>query len=347
MASPGNVHRLSTIHDLADELNVGPAVDTGTVEPEVQSTKRRKRPRLPCCRSSSSNLKASRPSVYDYLELLQWVKEDTEASSLTAEQRQILDCVGDIVYNSSNTALSAEVLHAFASYLDKVFFRSALMSRISISWTEEGALRSRGVNGHTKYRKSCVYHQQVHRAIIELDPTQNTGENDADWRLRVLTTLVLELCHAYIGIFVNREMFLVEECLSIIAIGGHGIAFQKLYQLIADVLYSEAGVFIHLDRSLWPKVRDNKRRTNELFATESAIEQPGLTNEEKVDLLVDDLKITREKAQTFQRLLFEGYTTLEAIVQLSRRVWDGAWILYIHRGHSEEDEEEEEKEIDD
>ncbi len=43
------------------------------------------------------NLKASRPSVYNYLELLHWVKEDTEASGLTAEQRQILDCVGDIV----------------------------------------------------------------------------------------------------------------------------------------------------------------------------------------------------------------------------------------------------------
>ena len=154
--------------------------------------------------------------------------------------------------------------------------------------------------------------------------------------------MVHELCHAYTSIFVNWEMFLVEECLSIIGIGGHRIAFQKLYELIAHVLYFGAGVFIDLDRSLWPKVRDNKRRTNELFATESAIDQPGLTSEEKVDLLVDDLKITREKAQTFQRLLFEGYTTLEAIVRLSRRVWDGAWILYIHRGQSEEEEDEEE-----
>lgn len=316
-------------------------MDIATVEPEIQSTKRRKRPRLPCCRSSCSHLKSSRPSVYDYLELLQWVQDDTEASSLTAEQRQILACVGDIVYDSSNI-LSEEVLQAFASYVDQVFFRSALISRISISWTEEGALRSRGPNGRTVCRKKCVNHQQVHRAIIELDPKQNPGEDIAEWRLRVLTTLVHELCHAYIGIFVNREMFLVEEGLSILGIGGHGIAFEKLYQLIAYVLYSEAGVFIDLDRSLWPKVRDNKRKREALFATCSAIERPGLTDDEKMKLLIEDLEITREKAQTFHRLLSEGYTTLEAIVQLGKRLWDGAWILYIHRGQPEDEEEEEE-----
>ncbi len=95
-----------------------------------------------------------------------------------------------------------------------------------------------------------MYHQQVHRAIIELDPTQSIGENDAGWRLRVLTTMVHELCHAYTSIFVNQKMFLVEECLSTISIKGHGIAFQKLYELIAYVLYFKARMFIDLDRSL-------------------------------------------------------------------------------------------------
>lgn len=38
------------------------------------------------------------------------------------------------------------------------------------------------------------------------------------------------------------------------------------------------------------------RSSRQLFAMESAIEQPGLTDDEKMELLVDDPKITREKA---------------------------------------------------
>jgi len=43
-------------------------------------------------------------------------------------------------------------------------------------------------------------------------------------------------------------------------------------------------------------------------------ELPGLADKEKEDILVEQLKISHEKARMFLPLLHEGYTTLEAVV---------------------------------
>jgi len=50
-------------------------------------------------------------------------------------------------------------------------------------------------------------------------------------------------------------------------------------------------------------------------------EFPGLADEEKEDILVEQLKISREGARTFPRLLHESYTTLEAVVELNGLEW--------------------------
>ncbi len=51
-------------------------------------------------------------------------------------------------------------------------------------------------------------------------------------------------------------------------------------------------------------------------------ELPGLADEEKEDILVEQLSVSHEKARMFPHLLHEGYTTLEAVVYLNGLVWD-------------------------
>lgn len=252
------------------------------------------------------------------------MRDDTELLKITLERLAKLDTMRDIA--SDTIPLTDALLNDFAAGVDKVFFRSSLMPRIKIRLSDEGVLYKQGDLGYTAFTERSSEYQQVHRAEIRLDPIREPSDlSDAGYRKKLLGVLVHELCHAYIGIFVERGTLFVEDALRTLGVDGHGAAFAELFESIASVLRNHKVVDLSLQLHLTWMVKEDQEKQDKLFSLGSKFELHGLADDEKEDMLVKQLEISREKASTFPQLLREGYTTLEAIVKLSWLVWDGDW----------------------
>lgn len=64
------------------------------------------------------------------------------------------------------------------------------------------------------------------------------------------------------------------------------------------------------DERLRPRAEKDRRRREELFSIESAVELPDLMDKDKVDLLVANRKISHEKAWSLQDLLAQEIHSL-------------------------------------
>lgn len=251
------------------------------------------------------------------------MRDDTEPSNINSERLAELDTMRDIA--SDTVPLTDAVLLDFAAGADRVFFRSSLMRRIKIRLSEEGVLYEQGDLGHAAYTERSLEYQQVHRAEIALDPIREYSDlSDAEHRNNLLGVLVHELCHAYIGIFVERGTLFVEDALRTLGVDGHGAAFAELFEGIASVLSSHKVVDLNL-QNLTRMMQQDQEKQAKIILLVSRLELSGVADDEKEDMLVEQLGISSEKASTFPQLQQEGYTTLEAVVKLSGLVWDGDW----------------------
>ena len=124
------------------------------------------------------------------------------------------------------------------TWTGKIFFRSRPLHRIDIH--SASLLQTRDALDLITIRDYCNIHKQSHRASIGIDPYQSPAEPMPEWRDRVLTTLLHELIHAYLDIFVNRS-YVGHDHIFVTAIGltGHDLAFELVAERVALLLRRE------------------------------------------------------------------------------------------------------------
>lgn len=110
--------------------------------------------------------------------------------------------------------VSLQILNESAACLDCVFFGSTLMSRVNICWSTLGEMVGNRL-AETSDQTKCTTHRQVHHIKITLDPSRlpelrrcyykdNLDAVLSSWLERIFGSLIHELYHARINIFMDR-----------------------------------------------------------------------------------------------------------------------------------------------
>lgn len=121
----------------------------------------------------------------------------------------------------------------------------------------------------------------------------------------MLITLMHELCHAYLNIFVDRANFNIPRYLQMFGIGGHGLAFQDLSDTVVSVLSSSDVFDVHFDEFCGTSVRidEEKMSSLELQADWLFHEiRPMNTNTVRTDLR-EKLNMSKHQANRYEKQL--------------------------------------------
>lgn len=221
--------------------------------------------------------------------------------------------------------IPSRILNEFSACLDHVFFGSALMSRVDIFWCTLGEVVEYGV-AYTSEQTKCMVHRQVHHVEITLDPSKKPErsplrrcyQNDLeavlpDWLERVFGSLVHELCHARLLIFMDRSQFFVRDFLRVYGSKGHGTAFESLFKHVAGILQREGVLNFDMQRMLDRPVRDDRRVQSTMVRLADEIDGSELRTSEIRKLLVERLHVPEDRAKLYRKSKHAEYTSLEIV----------------------------------
>lgn len=222
-------------------------------------------------------------------------------------------------------SIPSRILNEFAACLDYALFGSALMSRVDIFWSTLGEMAEHGV-ARTSEQTKCITHRQVHHVKITLDPSKKPArslllccyQSDLevvlpDWLERVFGSLVHELCHARLLIFMDRSQFFVRDFLRVDGSKGHGTAFESLFKHVAWVLQREGVLDFDMQRMLHRSVRDDKRAQNTMVRLADDIDASELRTSEIRKLLVERLHVPEDRAKLYRKSKHADFTSLEIV----------------------------------
>ena len=229
------------------------------------------------------------------------------------------------------------MLWTCAMALDDLLFGGHLKSRLYIVIQPSGALNPH-VRATTSMFDYCVYHSQVHSVRIDFNrdcPPPGYG----DMRVRtVVATMLHELCHAFIMIFVNKKPYSPRESITLLGLDGHGTLFTELYTMTASFLRSIGCLDIPMEDCQINSINPDRRKQDEIFELWRKIESGDMTRRSIRRKLSQGLNISRRDAAKFYRLLQEGLDIFEVILILGNytppsEYWDfcpgedfGTWL---------------------
>lgn len=170
------------------------------------------------------------PSDGDHINLLSTVRLDSAPKNLSSTKKQKLQRMGSIknTLRPENSTVANAYLDECGDCFDFVFCRSTLMSRVRLEWTAPNGLGAEGVFGRTSYDKAYPIHQQIPFGVIRIDPFH---EHESRWMTSgygCFRRWYMDLCHAYITMFVHRRLFDVSKALQVFGIGGDGSAWATM-----------------------------------------------------------------------------------------------------------------------
>ena len=281
------------------------------------------------CSSEAFEKGDAMPSVYDHLDLLMSARRESTTIPLSATKSNAFRRMAELArtMQPKGDIFPSRMLNEFASCVDTIFFGSKLAVRCDIFWGKRRGLR-RNAQANTYSKNACVACQQVARAEIVLDPYRPSSETIANWRKRVLCTLLHELCHAYIRIFVDRSSFNIDQAIEVFGLGGHGAMWQNLFGWIAWLLRAKRILNINMSLYLNRSVQHETSRMEIIYSLVRMIDAAEHSTDEIEGRLATAFNISTRRARLYRKLrhdqlLLDRYSTLEIVVRVSRSMWPG------------------------
>jgi len=195
-------------------------------------------PPLPlCCRSHypSSDITINPTSrshtwFLEYIEGFYWRPLSPLQQSARAELRWRL-ATTDV----RSFLKSSDEVKALAKCLVDLLFGGRLFDRCEFVLASPNTMQNRGF---TAWTCRCDIHQQVYAVRIVINPDDDPSAPEKANRryLDRLETLLHEVCHAIIGMAVDRRSLMPMESIACMGIRGHGTLFTKLFEAVAYFL---------------------------------------------------------------------------------------------------------------
>lgn len=202
------------------------------------------------------------PSQQNYVQMISRIRESLLPWCRTAQQVGYLKAMEDIRRSAPADQQSRMTsITKFAWLAGRVLFGCDPALTIEFRWAHAGEF-SGDDRGQTAFKNVCSRHKQFHTATIMLnDRRSDSNDADAYW-VGILSTLIHELCHAYLKIFMSFGGRSAGNDLRVCGCQGHGTAFDWLLMVIANILRSAKALDIDLESCLNHSVnQDNYRQT--------------------------------------------------------------------------------------
>lgn len=256
------------------------------------------------------------PSSIDYPALLKHVEEQCTRATPTAAQVSDLVRMKEIrgILRTQGNLTPFPLVKEWAIRLCRGFLDPELMTRVDMNWSVRNRLFRCGAYGCTSLRDPCRTHQHNHRVQILIDPRRKNGEPRRDWADRILATVLHEVVHAYIAIYLNEAVLSIRERVVIIGPGGHGMVFERLFQLLARSLQAKGVLDIDLTRDVLPSIGNTRQRRDLFFKAAWSIDNLGLTTRGVNVLLGAWMHVSTDKLAEFHILKMLGFPTLEGLL---------------------------------
>jgi len=184
--------------------------------------------------------------------------------------------------------------------------------------------RRRGV---TSVIHRCEKHKQILNVKITINPDEPEPGFTGFRLLQYAGTLLHEMCHASILLFVDCGSFSPFESIIYLGMEGHGTLFDMLFRSMAGIFTWSTGWTISLDAHLYYSVcQDLRRRAEAAYLwTQTSYHLP--ESARNYAGLKQFLNLTEDESERLVQLIIDGRDVLEIIVILRFDMWDGYWRL--------------------
>lgn len=152
---------------------------------------------------------------------------------------------------------SSDEVKALAKCLMELLFGGRFFQRCEFVLASPNTNEPRGSTTQTC---RCDIHQQLYAVRIMINPEDDPdAPKQADRRyLDRLETLLHEICHAILGIAVDRRSLTPMQSIVYMGIGGHGRLFTELFKAVAYFLGKHTGWIVDVDAACSDSVRHDQ-----------------------------------------------------------------------------------------
>lgn len=205
---------------------------------------------------------------------------------------------------SASTAQSDRSLQKYARLIDDLFFFGALheKGRCVVEWCP-GLLRNRGFYGLTGQLSDCVYHRQIHKVNILIDPDPGMNVNGS-CSSRILGVLLHEFCHAVLMLYGCKQNVDAETHLKFMGLSGHGLSFCDLFGEILRATKDYVGISFDGD----PAVHECRDKEDETMRY--ALSQVGASPDIR---MADSRTLERAILYSSAPICWRGFWTVQVL----------------------------------
>ena len=159
---------------------------------------------------------------------------------------------------------SAQEIEQTAALLDNLLFQGMLMSRCTFILETSSAMPTNRV-GESRLTPGCPIHQQFPNAVIAINHNAVYPVSSGPQFIDQLSTLLHELVHVYIYVYVDRRRLLPDEAMSYYGLHGHGYLFFEIFTAAATYLRRYQYWEIDMEVAMYSSVREDQRVQAELW----------------------------------------------------------------------------------
>lgn len=240
----------------------------------------------------------------------------------TLKQQQALHWLREFFARTPGlaTITSQSQLEDIVSALDHGLFGGLLSSRCQLTLEAAGVMQDE--LGLTTVVCGCHSHQQTRKVHIRI---AQDHELDEDRLSSIIATVLHEMCHALIWIYINPKQFSCFESIIQNGLKGHGLLFQKVFTKCAAFLSEYGDCTIDSEEHLQPAIDEEVRERLEASRILSMTTKALPTDDRNYDALVKMWRLGPESRKLLLQLIREGRNLLELVIILVCRRSEADW----------------------